>query len=97
MKKIFSILIIFIILVTSACKKENKSVTLIRDCTGTYLRFNDKDYKVCNLEKVEMIADDEIVTATFIKINKCNGSANGIPVCKLLHANEGWIEIVKIK
>jgi hypothetical protein len=97
MKKIFLVLIVFVILVTSACKKEKNTAQVVRDCTGTYLRIDNKDYQVCNLEKVEMIADDELVTATFIKINKCNGSANGIPVCKLLHANEGWIEIVKIK
>jgi hypothetical protein len=97
MKKIFSILIIFIILVTSACKKENKSVTLIRDCTGTYLRFNDKDYKVCNLEKVESIPHGENITASFKKIIKCKGSANEGTVCLLLHTNEGWIEVLSIK
>ena len=97
MKKIFSILIIISILITSACNKEKNTAQVVRDCTGTYLRIDNKDYQVCNLEKVEMIADDEIVTATYKKIDVCNGTANGASICFSLHANEGWIEVVKIK
>ena len=97
MKKIFSILIVICMLTFSACKKENKSVTVIRDCTGTYLRFHDKDYRVCNLEKVESISNNENITASFKKIIKCKGSANEGTVCLLLHENEGWIEVIDIK
>ncbi len=90
-----------IILVTIAligCKKEsNQPVTIVRDCTGTYLRWEGKDYQVCNLEKVSSFSDGTVVTATFKKIKDCNGSAKDAIVCNMLHANEGWIEVCNIK
>jgi hypothetical protein len=82
----------------SSCKKErNQTVTVERDCTGTYLSLDGKDYHVCNLEKVSSFSDGVTVTATFKKIKECNGSAKDAIVCAMLHANEGWIEVDKIK
>lgn len=94
---IFSTLLILTI-IFSSCKKEiNQTATVIRDCTGTYLRLNNKDYQVCNLEKVSSFSAGTTVTATFKKLEECNGSANTAAICYMLHENEGWIEIVKIK
>ena len=98
MKKLISIVTIVFLLTLFACKKEqNKTVTVIRDCTGTYLCLDGKDYQVCNLEKVSSFTDGATVTATFKKIKECNGSAKDAIVCYMLHANEGWIEVDKIK
>lgn len=84
--------------IIGSCKKENAhAVTLIRDCTGTYLRWNEKDYQVCNLEKVSAFPDGSILSATFKRIPTCNGSAANAIVCQMLHANEGWIEVIEIK
>ena len=81
-----------------ACKKErNQTMTIVRDCTGTYLRIEGKDYQVCNLEKVSSFSDGTLVTATFKKIKECNGSAKDAIVCLMLHPNEGWIEVEKVK
>lgn len=82
----------------SACKKvRNQPVTVIRDCTGTYLRSYGKDYHVCNLEAVSGFTDGENITATFKKIKACNGSAKHEVVCMMVHENEGWIEVKKVK
>ncbi len=96
MKKLVYIPIIILLFTTLSCLKINKSVIVIRDCTGTYLRLDGKDYHVCNLEKVESFLDGTVITATFKKIKKCNCSANDVPVCLTIHNNEGWIEIKKI-
>jgi hypothetical protein len=82
-----------------ACRKEsNQTVTVDRDCTGTYLEFNGKDYKVCNLEKVADYPDGTIVIATFKEIKECNDSAYDTHVsCQMLHHYEGWIEVEKIR
>ena len=72
-------------------------MTVVRDCTGTYLRFKGKDYHVCNLEKVSSFSDGTTVTATFKKIKECNGSANNVGTCLIIHDNEGWINVEKIK
>ena len=72
-------------------------MTVIRDCTGTYLRLDGKDYHVCNLEKVSSYPNGTNVVVTFKKIKDCTGLANDAIVCQMLHANEGWIEVEKIK
>ena len=82
----------------SACKKElNQTVTVERDCTGTYLRLDRKDYQVCNLEKVTSFSDGATARAKFKKIGECTSSARDTIVCKMLHRNEGWIEVSKIE
>jgi hypothetical protein len=92
MKNLFYILFI---LITISCKKINKQVTVVRDCTGTYLRLDEKDYHVCNLEKIATFNDGAIITASFKKISVCNGSAVNSAVCSMLHKNEGWVEVTK--
>jgi hypothetical protein len=94
---IFLILLVLTALFPSCKKERNQTVTVERDCTGTYLRLDGKDYQVCNLEKVSSFSDGATVIATFKKINECKGSAKDAIVCYMLHANEGWIEVDKIK
>ena len=94
---IFLILLVLTVLFPSCSKERNQTVTVERDCTGTYLRLDGKDYQVCNLEKVSPFSNGATVTATFRKIKECNGSAKDAIVCFMLHANEGWIEVDKIK
>lgn len=49
MKKILSITIVALRLTMVSCKKElNKSMTVVKDCIGTYLRMDGKDSKVCD-------------------------------------------------
>ena len=60
------------------------------------MRLDGKDYHVCNLEKVSMFSDGAEVTATFRKIEECNGSAKDAIACYMLYPNEGWIEVEKV-
>ena len=83
-----------------SCKKEcgkSQTVTVVKDCTGTYLRVDGKDYLVCNREKVSSFADGTTVNASFKKINECDGSAKDAFVCMMFHENEGWIKVEKIQ
>ncbi len=83
---------------TSSCKKErNIEATIFIDCTGTYLRINKKDYKVCNLEKTENYTHGQTVEVIFKKMHDCDGSGNLPSVCELYHQFVSWAEIVKIK
>ena len=90
-------LLVLTTLFTSCIKEINKNVTVVRDCTGTYLRMDGKDYQVCNLEKVSPFADGVTVKASFKKLQECNGSARYAIICKMNHQDEGWIEVDKIK
>jgi hypothetical protein len=88
----------FFLISTASCEKQgNESMQVIRDCTGTYLRKDGKDYMVCNLEKVSQFADATKVKASFIRISECKGSAINQIVCLMYHQNEGWIEVKEIK
>lgn len=100
MKPFIYLLLPMFVFSLSSCREEKKDfvkVTVIRDCTGTYLRWNNKDYHVCNLEKSASFADGASAMASFKKIGACTGSANDQIVCYMLHANEGWIEVEDIR
>ena len=98
MKKSILIATIITLLTLFSCKKEkNAEVSVVRDCTGTYLRFEGKDYHVCNSEKLASFRNGMTVKATFKRIKKCDGSANNETKCLMIHSNEGWIEVEKIE
>lgn len=93
-----SALVIATIMLTSCAttKYSGDSMKIVRDCTGTYLRFNEKDYQVCNLGKVASFADGQNVKATFKKIKVCTDKSQPEAVCMMYHQNEGWVEVIKI-
>ena len=47
-------------------------MTVIKDCTGSYLRFNEKDYHICNADIVLDIENGTEVKASFEKIKSCS-------------------------
>ena len=95
--KAFYFLTIIIALFLSCKKEKDQRATVIKDCTGTYLRVDKKDYHVCNLEKVASFPDGAVVTTTFKRLTNCNGSAIDVIVCMMAHENAGWINVEKIK
>ena len=87
--------IILIIIVTACSKVNNRDMTVIKDCTGSYLRFHGNDYRICNIEIVENYDDGTEVEASFKKIDDCPDYDEAM--CEMLHLNEGWINVTKIK
>jgi len=83
----------------ASCVKSNVNVaaTLVKDCTGVYLRINNKDYHVCNTELTANMASGTPVLVSFTKIDACTGTASNAIVCMMLHDNEGWVTINSIK
>ncbi len=75
----------------------NEEAIIVRDCTGTYLRYNSKDYQVCNHDKLMAYPDGKEVKVNFTKINQCKGSGSEKNVCHMIHESEGWIEVQKVK
>lgn len=60
-------------------------MTVIKDCTGSYLRFNDKDYPICNEMMLDGFSNGAIVRANVIKIKECN---NDRIHCCMVHPHE---------
>jgi hypothetical protein len=69
-------------------------MTVVIDCTGSYLRLNEKDYQICNIENIQDYDNGDEIKASFKKISNCDNSE--IITCEMLHGNEGWIEVLKI-
>lgn len=99
MRKITLLLVTTLLLSTVySCKKiNNKAMVVLKDCTGAYLQFKGKDYRVCNLDMVATFADKAKVNASFRKIKNCTDSGQSTIGCKLYHKNEGWITIERIE
>jgi hypothetical protein len=96
MKKLLFITTVAVLLTLFSCKRETNTMTVVKDCTGTYLRIHGKDFKVCNLGKLSSVPAGATVTATLKKIDNCK-SLDDRFFCMMFHENEGWVEIVKLK
>ncbi len=96
MKKNFWVLIALSIAALSCSKQPvRRSMTVIRDCTGVYLRLDNKDYKVCNEAIIYSYPTGDTVNVSFKTIAGCDGDNN--LTCELYHPSEGWIKIVHIE
>ena len=81
-----------------SCKKEkNTEAIIITDCTGSYLRIDSKDYKICNLEKIANFTNGQKVNVIYKKLDNCNDSGNFVTICFLYHQYEAWVEILNVK
>ncbi|MFA6150812.1 MAG: hypothetical protein WC716_05795 [Chitinophagaceae bacterium] len=98
MKRLFFVTASVTMFALMSCKKHTvNKVTFVKDCTGSYLRIDGKDYHVCNIEKTNSFANGAIVTTSYKKISKCTGSGADQIACMMLHENEGWIEVMSIR
>ena len=96
MKQLFFAAILCTVAASCSHKAPGDTMTIVRDCTGSYLRFEGKDYHVCNLSSTNPFADGANVKARFKRIPVCHETdAQGI--CLMAHENEGWIEVVSIR
>ena len=97
MKRIALSTFAFSLLMLVACNKQiNHKATVVRDCTGVYLRVNEKDYHVCNVDKLSSFPDGSLVNARFERKKDCRQEEEKM-VCKMYHQNEGWIEVTLVK
>lgn len=90
------LVLVMVITGTMSFKTERtKTATLVRDCTGTYLRYQEKDYHVCNADILSDYHDGDKMIIRFRKIKKCTQQEGQI-VCMMFHENEGWIKVKKV-
>jgi len=93
MKYILIPTLIFCALV-SCQKKTEKNATVIKDCTGSYVHINDKDYLICNTERVENIETGTELSITYQKAENCDVLSPTL--CEMYHKHEGTIEIIEL-
>lgn len=96
---LFLIMLLLLIIMPSCNRKYNQSASIVRDCTGTYLRWQNADHYIVNDETTDDFNDAEEVKVTFKDVTK---NADKITFenesnCMLYHAIEGFVEIKKIE
>lgn len=83
-----------------SCKSvtdSRQSGTIVRDCTGTYLRIaENKDYLVCNSELLAEKKEGEKVSLTFVYTKECK-EREGQIMCMMYHENQGMISVKSVK
>ena len=67
-----------------------------RDCTGTYLELNNRDYLICNPAMTNSFSDGESVKVKYDKKSSCSSDPNQV-ICELYHKSYGFVEITEIK
>jgi hypothetical protein len=72
-----------------------KHATIVRDCSGTYIRIDKTDYLVCNKEILQDIPDETIVSVSFKKVKQCPPTDE--MVCMLYHEHKGTVKVKKVQ
>ena len=90
---LLSIVVVVAYLGLSGCTdSQTQSGTVIKNCTGSYLRFDDNVYKLCNPEIIESYPGGEIITVV-LRYDQCTFDFE----CYLHFPFEEWIEILEIE
>ena len=98
MKKIAFLSIIVFNVSLISCEKDNKcKLVVVKDCTGTYLRIDSKDFKVCNEGEFVSLETGTYVRADFNVVEACSKPNSETPICYMLHETEGAIEVFNLE
>ena len=92
-----------IILFLFGCQKDGSTpnydflgeMEVVRDCTGTYLKYQKSDYRVCNRGKLEQFSSGTRIYASVKKVEKCK-DLNYLD-CYMYHPHNGLIAVIQIK
>lgn len=84
------IVLFFILALIASCKKNGVDATLFRNCTGTYLKIEGKEYRVCNHDKLGKYTDGVTIKVNYKHIKECNSNQ---VVCMMDYAHEGHIKV----
>lgn len=82
-----------------ACSKDKleQDITVVKDCSGSYLKIDGEDYLICNHDIVENHEDGAIVDASYEIVVDCPSTNDTSFVCMLYHQHEGLILVSSIE
>ena len=96
MRKLSLLFVVFLLVFTvSSCQKMNGKMTVVKNCTGTYLKYLGKSYLVCNEEVMLKYQNNDKVHATVKKITDCDFKNE--PMCMYYYHSHGIVEVLKVK
>lgn len=94
MKTLMYSLFVLFLLTTCDKKVEYTSVIVVRDCSGTYLNLNGKDYFVCNPDKITSVLDNSELLVTYAPCDECTDRQTH---CTIARPFEGCFTILNYK
>ena len=91
-------LIFFVsVIILMSCNPDVEKMTVIKDCTGVYLRSTSgSDYKVCNEEDLSGFANGEVIKVEYDNLEECFGLLDD-PSCTIEHSFSSKVEVTDIK
>ena len=66
--------------------------TIVKDCTGTYIRHNNIDYKICNESEIGTAYVDQRITVNYSEVKECKNVSS----CPIYHPAAKNIKVKKI-
>jgi hypothetical protein len=88
------LLLSFALAFSSSCKKvECHPATVLRDCTGTYLKIGAKEYFVCNPGKIASYSENSIINVDYKLSEGCD---DGQIHCEMLRLSDGRLLIKSV-
>ena len=91
------VIIIFSILTLASCNKITEPVTTVqieRNCTGTYIKIDDENLRVCNPGKLNSFDDGSFVHVNYEEVDACNINDNYM--CMLYYPSHGSVKITAV-
>jgi hypothetical protein len=74
----------------------SQKMKVVKDCSGTYLRYKNEDYQVANREVLAKYNDGDWIVASFYSLSEYHGNPDEV-VCALYHENKGWVKAYDIQ
>ncbi len=96
MKNIFLSVSLGLILVVMVSCQKDIPVTVIKDCTGTYIRVNSRDLFVCNYELLDSYAHNTVINVSYGTLNRCD-KKDTITRCTMAHTFDKFVKIKTIE
>ncbi len=103
--RILAVTVLMGLIGVTSCKKHESGchcaatymggAEVIKDCTGTYLRYQQKDYLVCNKNMLNAYGSGTWLNVGFNKTNNCQTLPE--TVCAMYHENEGTVNLVCVR
>lgn len=89
---------LLIALFISSCYRNDMApVEVVKDCTGTYVKMGESDYKVCNVEKLDSYENGTAVLISYELMDSCDNPNLPPTFCELYHPYEGWVNITELE
>lgn len=73
-----------------------QKMQVVKDCSGTYVKYNDADYQVCNKDVLTKLNNGDWIVASFYKLNECTEKQDDV-ICMLYHENKGWVKVYDVE